>query len=222
MKAGRARRSVEEAKKRILWNASHYEFTIYDDYYFSHLLSYLSSKFDIYEGKSPLDLDYLKSFDIVVFNYPEKVFTTKEVRKVLRYVQSGGKVIIAAYYNDEDGVASVCNKLTSNFGIHFNIDGIKNSEGSYLVSAETVRLHLDSNEAELKLPELNLYFPCTCSLFLSEKAFPILSSEGHYCAAASIKGEGCLIALGTCVFWDNFSILREDNKKFVNWLFGYF
>lgn len=172
------------------------------------------------EGKSPIDLDYLREFDITVFNYPEKPFTTKEIRKVFRYVRSGGMVFVSAYYNNEDGVAAVASRLTQPFGIKFNFDAVTGEKEGYLITA-TAPLDSDyESEREIKPTEfINVYFPCSCSITCEGNYIPTLIYRKKICALLVKEGKGCLVALGTSVFWDNFSIYEKDNLKFVNWLF---
>lgn len=172
------------------------------------------------EGKDPLDLDYLREFDITVFNYPEKPFTTKEIRKIFRYVRGGGKVIVSAYYNNEDRVAEVATRLTQPFGIKFNFDALVDKKESYLITATSPASSDSLSRGELMLPSgLKVYFPCSCSISCDGKHFPILVFKDKTCGLLVREGKGCLIALGTSVFWDNFSIRKKDNLKFIEWLF---
>lgn len=197
-------------RPRILWSSSHYEFVLSDDYYFSTLSALIAARADVVESDHPLDLDWLKTFDCIVFNYPERPFTTKEVRKVLRYLNGGGRVVISAYYANEDGVAAVASRLTAPLGISFNFDRVKTADEGLMVTARTMP---EAKEAGIN-SNLQLRFPCSCSLALSGAASPVAQAGGKTVCAATRHGAGVLIALGTSVFWDNFSINILDNRLF--------
>jgi len=197
-------------RPRILWSSSHYEFVLSDDYYFSRLSALIAARADVVESDHPLDLDWLKTFDCVVFNYPERPFTTKEVRKVLRYLNGGGRVVISAYYANEDGVAAVASRLTAPLGISFNFDRVETADEGLMITARTVR---EAEGAGIS-PNLTLRFPCSCSLTLGGTAFPVAQADGKTVCAAARHGDGALVAIGTSVFWDNFSIEILDNKLF--------
>jgi hypothetical protein len=197
-------------RPRILWSSSHYEFVLSDDYYFSTLAALVAARADVVESDHPLDLDWLKTFDCVVFNYPERPFTTKEVRKILRYLNGGGRVVISAYYANEDGVAAVASRLTAPLGISFNFDRVETADEGLMVTARTVR---EAEDAGIS-PNLTLRFPCSCSLAVSGGAFPVARAGDAIVCAAARHGAGALVAIGTSVFWDNFSIGILDNKLF--------
>ncbi len=210
-------------KPRILWDITHLEFTYRDFYYFSHLKDLLEKKVEIIEGREPLNIDFLKKFDWIVFNYPERPFSTKSVRKITKYLNWGGRVFLAGYYQNEDNVADACSSLSSHFGIKFNSDIITDENGLPLIKTSKV------------LPPYNnkvkqVYLPCSCSLTISEGVNPVIFGEDYHrsnllgasnlvLAAQVNVGRGVLFSIGTCVFWDNFSLFRESNLQFLENVF---
>ncbi len=201
---------------RVIWNISHREFTISDFYYFSKLENYLKIRFEVIENAEPLESINEEGNSILVINYPEVPFTEKEKQSVSEFVKYGGRLIVAAYYQDEDRVAEVCADLISFSGAKFNTDSIFHPEEYLLTTAETTR---EFRKRFQNAGFRTVYFPCSCSIEGSN-ILPVLSIEGKTCAAYVPFGEGEIIALGTAVFWDNFAIDRQDNWKFVDWLFN--
>lgn len=200
---------------RILWNTSHLEFTVFDYYYFSELQALLEAKNEIRENKKPLTFELLKNFDILVLNYPEIPFSPAEINAVEEFVRSGGKLLVAAYYQNEDGVADICSDLCSSFGLSFH-GSASTSEDGYLITASLTREAMN----QFNIEPMRVYFPCSCLISINDDAVPLLVVEDQTVAAVAEYGNGRVIALGTAVFWDNFSINREDNRRFVEFLFS--
>lgn len=200
---------------RVIWNTSHHEFTVFDYYYFSSLELFLKQNTILVENKSPLDEVRLNSGDILVINYPEVEFTSEEKKAVKSFVESGGRLIVTAYYQNEDYVASICSELLEFANIRFHEDGVFTSEEGFLTTASV------TDEAIRALDDINfkrVYFPCSCTL-TSDNAIRLLEVDGKCVALAKKIGDGRIFALGTAVFWDNFAIDREQNWDFVKWLF---
>ncbi len=202
---------------RILWSIRHFEFTIEDHYYFSQLKDILTAFADVEESEEPFDLDWLRSFDVVVLNYPERQFSRKEIRKLKRYVRGGGTLIVSAYYQNEDRVAEVASRVTEEFGIRFNLDSVTTPQDGLLVWARSV-----DDEGVFVPPGLRVFFPCTSSLALTGDASPMLVVDDgapRVVAADAVWGDGRVICLGTSVFWDNFSLPHGDNERFTREIF---
>lgn len=204
------------------WSIAHQEFTINDYYYFSKLLSLINRlgiKLTILN-----EIRALSNLDVIVFNYPEKPFTREEIKILHNFMSKGGRVIILGYYNNEDGVADNVNSFTRHYGVIINNDVVidkansMDKEGLFII---TSRIHASLRGVRRVL------LPCTASIrSVNEKSINLIMSEdtavsskyGHVPISLFklIKvGMGELIVGGTCVFWDNYSIDKLDNEKFV-------
>lgn len=200
----------------LLWDISHLEFTITDEYYFKDLMSLLEEKYEVRAGES-LTNEALKDADWLVLNYPELPFKKEEKESIFDFVKRGGRLISTAYYRNEDSVAAVLNKLFEGLGIVFRYDEVREENGSPFITTSKIAEPLPGVE--------RVYLPCTCSLKLSGKWKPLLcSEEGQKSNLASPPliyaaflnfGRGKIFNLGTSVFWDNFSLSREDNINLV-------
>jgi hypothetical protein len=209
-------------KTKIAWDISHLEFTIEDHYYFSILKSSLKERGAVVREVGSFS-DILK-YDVAVLNYPERPFTKGEARLIRGYLESGKRIVIAGYYNNEDRVADRINSLSSHFGLSLSGDRVRdrsnNDEGDdLLVVTSRVLSYNDSVERVL--------FPCSASIRIhGNSAKPIVLKEGDsprktVIAAEVSVGRGRLILLGTCVFWDNFAIRKYSNLGFsLNLLLG--
>jgi hypothetical protein len=207
--------------RKLLWDLYHKEFSLSDHYYFSKLQNYLRKWGIEFEEKGePLSLKRLSRYDIFVLCYPEKPFTPRERRVIKRFMEKGGKVIIAGYYRCSDKVAIICNSLSEDMGIKFREDEVTDPvnclEGDHLL--------LLTSKISPKLKGIShIFFPCSASLEIEEEVEALILGEetarsdikeGEVILAAEVKvGKGELIALGTCVFWDNFAIEKFDNLK---------
>jgi len=202
----------------IGWDITHMEFTIEDHYYFSELKSAVNKRgATVKEIRSFGEISYC---DVVVINYPEKPFSKAEARKVEQSLVGGVKVIVCGYYSNEDGVADNVNTLASRFGLKLNGDKVKDSNNN-LEGDEL--LVVTSRIAKYNRSVNKVLFPCAASVtdlfgnslpFVSrEKASSRSRKETVIGAEVGVKG-GRFILLGTCVFWDNFSIKRYTNRNF--------
>ena len=204
---------------KIAWDISHQEFTIEDHYYFSILKRKLSEVGAIVSEIT--DFKEITKFDILVLNYPEKSFTLDDVKLVKRFMEQGGRVIALGYYNNEDSIADTINSLAEYFGLKLMDDEVTDNvnninDDKYFVVTSKVKAF---NKSVKKI-----LMPCTASVkILSNKGFPIVigektaktSSGNDPIIGARVKiGKGEFILLGTCVFWDNYSITKFDNLQF--------
>ncbi|MBC7330142.1 hypothetical protein H5T88_07270 [bacterium] len=207
--------------KRLLWDVSHSEFSITDHYYFSKLENYLKQwGVELEEREEPLTLKRLSKYDILVLCYPEKPFNLRERRAIRRFLERGGKVIIASYYRCSDRVATICNSLTAELGIKFHEDEVLDPVNCL----DNDPLLLLTSRISPKLKGISrVFFPCSASLEIEEGIEPLILGEetarsavrgGEVILSARVRvGKGELVALGTCVFWDNFAIEKFDNLK---------
>lgn len=203
---------------KIGWNISHMEFTIEDHYYFSGLKKEITKRgATVRENRS---LGDMFRYDVVVINYPEKPFTKAQGRIIERYLANGGKVIVCGYYNNEDNVADNVNTLASRFGLRLNGDKVKDRNHNYKGDELLV---VTGRVEEYDRSIGKVLFPCAASisdigggshpLVLREKPSPRSGKETVLGAEVGVK-EGRFILLGTCVFWDNFSIKKFSNSNF--------
>lgn len=205
---------------KVAWDISKQGFTIEDHYYFSKLKRILQeNNIKVYEVKR---FKELVKYDVIVFNYPEKRFNKEERQIIEKALFLGRRVILCGYYNNEDNVADTINSLTKYFGIKLNKDKITDNVNNYDNDPFLIKT------SRVSINEINcLVFPCPASvsggepLVFSESTAksnrnhePILCSKVKY-----MNGE--IIIVGTCSFWDNFSIELFDNKKFALYLLNY-
>jgi hypothetical protein len=210
---------------RIGWDISHLEFTIDDHYYYSVLKSRI-----IESGASVTTLksfEYLYGFDVLVLNYPEKSFTKREVTQVMNFIEKGNRVVMCGYYNNEDGIADCINSISIHFGLTLKKDCVRdklnNHKGDELL---LVTSRVLSHEYKVK----KILLPCCSSIKIRGKSSSVvamsqgstsLSRTEEIIAAQSSLGRGEFILIGTCVFWDNYSISKYSNLRFsTNLLLG--
>lgn len=200
------------------WDATHGEFTIEDYYYFSKLKTYAENEgIKIDEVRA---FSKLANYDIIVFNYPELRFKVWEINRIKSWIKRGKRVIFATYYNNHDNVAEIINHVLQRMdaGIKINSDVIVDSENNF------------SNDRFFpiaKFKDMTLVMPCSASIAAKDaeilvKGLPTAKTlpEGNESVFAVRKkmGDGELIVLGTCVFWDNYSLDVERNRDFALWL----
>jgi hypothetical protein len=212
-------------KIRIGWDVSHLEFTIDDHYYYSVLKSkIIESGASVTTLKS---LDYLNGVNVLVLNYPEKSFTKSEVTKVMSFTEKGNRVVVCGYYNNEDGIADCINSISVHFGLTLRKDCVRDRLNNYkgdellLVTSRVL-----SHDYKVR----KILFPCCSSIDVRGKSNSVVAmSQGsksrpgseEIIAAQSNLGSGEFILIGTCVFWDNYSISRYSNLRFsINLLLG--
>ncbi|MCS7121604.1 MAG: hypothetical protein NZ895_03250 [Archaeoglobaceae archaeon] len=178
---------------KVAWDASHWEFSINDYYYFSKLLKLAKEEgFDVEEIKS---FRKLERYDVIVFNYPEKPFSRSEVAKIIKWFKNKKIIIFTAYYNNYDNVSENVNRVTLNLGIKVNYDLIKDQEKNLC----------DEIFPIAKWNNREVLMPCSASITGGD---PFVVGKDVF--AAKIDN---LAVLGTCVFWDNYSIDVKENRK---------
>lgn len=185
---------------RVGWSASHNEFLIDDYYYFSKLKSLcLENGIDVECVKS---FYKLKDYDILVFNYPEVKFKVREISRLKSWLKMGKKIVFASYYNNFDRVSDVINfvlkKIDSEIRIANDliIDEVNNVGDKHYPIAKW-------NGKDVVMP---------CSSRVSGGQAVIKSNKGIFSSLDEI-GRGIVIVIGTCVFWDNYSIELANNRE---------
>ncbi|MGB9638018.1 MAG: hypothetical protein ACP5RD_03735 [bacterium] len=212
--------------KNIVWSYTKGEFVVFDHYYFSKLYSFLSKEYNLYIPTFFDDI-FNHEIDIIVFNYPEIEFQDNEVQKILELFYNGKTILFLSYYNNEDNSSKICNKVLNRVGLNINydevIDKINNIENDeYLLVTSKVNDLLKKNVNKVILP-------CSSSigiignnrdfkyidLVLSENGVPLVKGVFNN------NNNGKILAFGTCVFWDNFSLIKFDNFHFTKNIFHY-
>jgi hypothetical protein len=188
---------------RIGWSTSHGEFIISDHYYFSKLLREVRERGAVVEEVGRFS--DLSGYDVVVFNYPEKPFSAREAEEIARWAREGKRVIFAGYYKNEDGVADVINTALRNLNIRLRGDIVMDEKSNH----DGDPLFVLATRSRWGRRVL---MPCTASV---QGGSPVVTTEGGSPLAAVLEvGRGEVYVLGTCVFWDNYSIGLYDNMEF--------
>jgi len=206
---------------KVAWDYTHQEFTITDYYYFS-ILQKVCKENGI-EVDEVTDWSKLKEYDVIVFNYPEQPFTKKEVEEVKKLVEEGKRVLILGYYKNEDNIADTINTLATAFGLKMNPDEVTDEKNNhkgdgYFVVTSKVYKYNDRVE--------KLMLACTPSVTLEGENTEVViegeetakSNKGYKCVLGAVykhPSGGEFIVIGTCVFWDNYSIELYNNKEFA-------
>jgi hypothetical protein len=206
---------------KVAWDYTHQEFTITDYYYFS-ILQRVCAENGI-EVDEVTDWNKLPEYDVIVFNYPEIPFTEKEVEDVKKLVESGKRVIILGYYKNEDNIADTVNTLATAFGLRMNGDEVTDKDNNhnndpYFVVTSKVYRYNDGVE--------KLMLACTPSISLEGENTEVViegepsavSNQGNKPILGAVykhPSGGEFIVVGTCVFWDNYSIELYNNKQFA-------
>lgn len=205
-------------KVRIGWDISHLEFTIDDHYYFSVL------KNEIIAGGAEVDeveeFEGVLEYDVVVLNYPESPFLTNDIEIIKDILRSGKRVILCGYYKNEDKIADNVNTLANQFGLHLNPDEVRDAHSNH---KNDDLLPVTSKVMKYNESVDNVLFPCTGSITInSSDCISILTTEGEneyenstIIGAEAVYEGGSLLLLGTCVFWDNYSITTYGNKEYA-------
>jgi len=212
--------------KSVVWSYTKGEFVVFDHYYFSKLYSFLLKEYKLYIPTSFEDI-FNNDIDILVFNYPEIEFNDFEVQRILELFYKGKTILFLSYYNNEDNSSKICNKVLNQVGLNINYDEVTDE----LNNLENDRYLLITSKVEdlLKDSVSKVLFACTSSigvvgdhkeginyvdLLLAENGVPLIKGAFN-------SNNGKIVAFGTCVFWDNFSIIKFDNFNFVKNIFGY-
>ncbi len=177
---------------KVAWDASHGEFLINDYYYFSKLRRFAE--------ENGLSVDQVDNFEklwdyaVVIFNYPEIEFSSREVSRIIEEAKNR-KIVLLAYYSNVDGVAENINKIGVKVGVKIENDVIvdeKRNAGDPMYPI-----------AEWRGKEVLM--PCSAPVRGGE---PFVAGKDVFAAKS-----GNLLFFGTCVFWDNYSIELYSNRE---------
>ncbi len=185
---------------RVGWSSSHGEFLIDDYYYFSKLRELVDQEGISVECVS--SFYRLENYDVVVFNYPEVTFRLRELGRMRTWLRKGKKIVFASYYNNLDRVSEVINRALSriNSDIRLGMDMVVDDA---------------SNAGDPRFPVAywrgkKVVMPCSSSVAGGE---PVVRNDSSIFAASQEIGNGSVLVIGTCVFWDNYSLGYHSNRE---------
>lgn len=185
---------------RVGWSSSHGEFLIDDYYYFNKLRKTVDE--EGIEVECVSSFYKLESYDVVVFNYPEIAFRLRELGRMRGWLRRGKKIVFASYYNNLDKVSEIINQALSriNSDIRLGVDMVVDD------------VH---NAGDPKFPVAywrgrEVVMPCSSSVTGGD---PFVRSDRAVFAASQEIGLGKVLVLGTCVFWDNYSLDYYSNRE---------
>jgi len=206
---------------KVAWDYTHQEFTITDYYYFS-ILQKVCKENDI-EVDEVTDWNKLSEYDVVVFNYPEIPFKPEEVEDVKKLVESGKRVIILGYYKNEDNIADTVNTLATAFGLKMNGDEVTdpvnnhNNDAYFVVTSKIYKYNEGVERLMLACtPSISLEGENTEAIIEGEET--AVSNQNNKTILGAVyrhPSGGEFVVIGTCVFWDNYSIELYNNKQFA-------
>ncbi len=216
-------------KKNIVWSYSKGEFVVFDHYYFSKLYSFLLKEYNLYIPTSFEDI-FNNNLDILVFNYPEIEFNDFEVQRILELFYQGKTILFLSYYNNEDNSSKICNKVLNKVGLNINYDEVIDENNN--LENDKYLLITSKVDDILKENVNKVLFACSSSVSVLDSLlrkqegikyvdFLLSESEVPLVKGAINSNNGKILAFGSCVFWDNFSLIQFDNFQFVKNIFSF-
>ncbi len=209
--------------RHIAWSVAHGEFTIEDGYYFSLLrreLQRAGARLTV-----PSRLQDALTADVLVLNYPEQPFSADEIAWLQAFVEQGGRLVALAYYQNEDRVAEILNAVARPFGLRFAYDHVQDpvhhhGDDPYMVVTE--RVNGIPGVEKVLLPYAAPVVPVSEDVEVLIEAEPTAQSPSgsRVLVTRTRRGQGAFLAVGTCVFWDNYAITAYDNLALALWLLG--
>jgi len=193
---------------RVGWDASHGEFIVDDYYYFSKLRKLVDAEVDcVYSFYK------LENYDVIVFNYPEVRFKLREVSRIKSWLRKGKTVVFASYYNNLDNVTEIINSVLKRLGLEVRI--------SSDVIVDREKNDGDEMYPLAKYKDCTVVMPCSSSVvngtsFVEGFDTARCNNGSKSFAAYEDFENGRVVVLGTCVFWDNYSIEKFDNRVLAN------
>ncbi len=185
---------------KVGWSASHGEFLIEDYYYFSRLKEYAQDEgIEIVQESS---FYRLERYDVVVFNYPEVPFRLRELGRVRGWLRKGKRIIFASYYSNLDRVSEIINRALSRINSIVRL-------GMDMVTDEVNNVN-DPSFPVAEWKGKKVVMPCSSSV---NGGIPTIRSDRAVFGTSEEIGRGRILVLGTCVFWDNYSIDLLSNRE---------
>jgi hypothetical protein len=168
------------------------------------------------------DFSRLLTYDGIILNYPEIPFRNSEIQALHDRVEAGAVLIGLAYYQNEDGVADVLNDLFRPVGLVLEADVVTDPRHNLgrdpyqVVTRRVLRYATGVRRVVLPCPcSIRLVDPEAQPIVVGEPTATASSGNAPVLAAERPWGRGRWIAVGTCVFWDNFSLFRADNRQWA-------
>ena len=193
---------------KVGWDATHGEFLIDDHYYFSKLRSIAEA-----EGiqiQTVGSFSRLEKYDIIVFNYPEIRFKIREASRIKGWLRKGKTVVFASYYNNLDNVTFIINSVLKWLDSELRINSDVIVDEKFNRNDPMYPLALWRKERVL--------MPCSSSvsggdpvIVGSDSSRSTRGFEAVFASREHVNG-GEVVVIGTCVFWDNYSIDEFYNR----------
>lgn len=157
----------------------------------------------------PITFRQLSHFDIVFFACPDRSKIREfEIQEVLRYVKTGGAIVVMASSGGDKGRMTNFNDLCTKFGIEFNTDQVFDDQHNYGIRNLAISTAFEDHPLTKGL-EL-VIIPSSCSLTVKEKAKGVIFTDADAdppkapVIAVSEYGYGRVIVLGSYdAFRDN-------------------
>ncbi len=159
--------------------------------------------------------------DIIIFNYPQpkkdrdgiRIFKERYIEKIDSLIKEGRRVIFTGYYNNEDGVCDAINSVSKNYGIKI-LDFVVEDDENCFENDEKMVITSKINEFNKNVEKILLGY--CAPVRAREDAEIFVESENGEGMAGYYKDDsgGMLVVIGTCVYWDNYSIDKFDNFGF--------
>ena len=234
-------------RKTILFDLNHNEMLTLDKDYtdFLKLLQNLNLKIEKNENKD-LTKKILEKVDILVLGNPiDDYFSNIEIKDIVNYVRTGGRLIIISEYGADYLQKTNLNDITNHFGFLFEKNLIKEENPKNHNCSSILHIH-EFPETDFLNGLREVVIGGTCSLYLKKGARALLETnklnnwseiynnsseewekdkeQQHVIAAYAKFGQGKVIALGDIDIFcsdDNIGINTLDNQKFLHNIFSW-
>ncbi|MFO8019611.1 MAG: hypothetical protein R6U96_13370 [Promethearchaeia archaeon] len=237
-------------KSTLMVDLSHNEMLDFEDGEFSEFYTLIKGlNLHIKKNESsPLTSEILSKVDILLIANPiNEYFSKKEVKTIIDFVRTGGRLFITSEYGSDFLQKTNLNDITKkHFGIYFEKNLLKenNNENENCSSILNIR-QFEENEVTKNLRQIR--FGGVCSLLLDKNAKPLIyangstwaefyresmekwekeedNSEPYVIAAYTEYGKGKVITLGDIdILSDipNIGITTLDNKTLIQNIFAW-
>ena len=150
----------------------------------------------------PIVLKKIQEFNILVIAGPDlSKFRQTEIRDIIKYVDTGGALLIMSDAGGDRGHMTNLNNIASSFGIRFNNNQVTDSRHN--MGIDTVPLITDFKNHEIAKDMTKICYRAGCSLTVSANALPIAFSnrianpQSAPIIAVTEYGLGAVVAIGT-------------------------
>ncbi|MFX0068400.1 MAG: hypothetical protein ACFE7I_04935 [Candidatus Hodarchaeota archaeon] len=150
----------------------------------------------------PIVFQKLQEFSILVIAGPDlSKFRQTEIRDIIKYVDTGGGLLIMSDAGGDRGHMTNLNNIASAFGIRFNNNQVTDSRHN--LGIDTVPVITDFKDHEIAKEVTKICYRAGCSLTASGNAVPIAFSnrianpQSAPIIAVTEYGLGAVVAIGT-------------------------